>query len=65
MSLKVGFAKANIDPPLGIGMRGYFIPRYAKGAFDEGGYEARTSDYTSVITEEIVKCGKEILAELR
>ena len=44
------------------GSCGYFP---AKSAFDEGGYEARTSDYTSVITEEIVKCGKEILAELR
>ena len=34
MSLKVGFAKVNIDPPLGIGMRGYFVPRYAKGFYD-------------------------------
>lgn len=34
MSLKVGFAKVNIDPPLGIGIRGYFVPRYAKGFYD-------------------------------
>lgn len=34
MSLKVGFAKVNIDPPLGIGMRGYFVPRYARGFYD-------------------------------
>ena len=30
MSLKVGFSKVNINPPLGIGIRGYYIPRYAK-----------------------------------
>jgi hypothetical protein len=41
---------------------GYFP---AKSAFDEGGYEARTSNYTPTITEEIVKCGKEILVELK
>ncbi len=44
------------------GSYGYFP---AKSAFDEGGYEARTSNYTPVICEEIVKCGKEILAEFK
>lgn len=32
---KVGFAKTNVTPPLGIGVAGYYIPRYAKGVLDE------------------------------
>lgn len=33
--LKVGFAKVNITPELGIHLHGYYIPRYAKGVLDE------------------------------
>ena len=33
--LKVGFAKVNITPELGIHVHGYYIPRYAKGVLDE------------------------------
>ncbi|MEE1042397.1 MAG: hypothetical protein UH854_00365, partial [Clostridia bacterium] len=33
--LKVGFAKVNINPPLGIGVSGYYIPRYASGFLDD------------------------------
>ena len=32
--LNVGFAKVNINPPLGIGVSGYYIPRYAQGFLD-------------------------------
>ena len=32
---KVGFAKVNITPELGIHVHGYYIPRYAKGVLDE------------------------------
>lgn len=32
---KVGFSKVNINPPLGIGVAGYYIPRYAKGFLDD------------------------------
>ena len=32
---KVGYAKVNINPPLGIGVAGYYIPRYAKGILDD------------------------------
>ena len=32
---KVGYAKVNINPMLGIGIRGYFVPRYAKGFLDD------------------------------
>ena len=33
--LLAGYAEANITPPLGIAMRGYFIPRYAKGVLND------------------------------
>ena len=32
---QVGYAKVNINPMLGIGMLGYYIPRYAKGFLDD------------------------------
>ena len=44
------------------GYNGYFP---MKSAFDEGGYEARTSKYKSGVAEEIIKAGKEILAQLK
>ena len=31
---QAGFATVNIDPPLGIGVAGYFVPRYASGFYD-------------------------------
>ena len=33
--LQVGFAKVNINPVLGCGMDGYFVPRFAKGYLDD------------------------------
>jgi len=33
--LCVGFAKVNVNPPLGIGVSGYYIPRYASGFLDD------------------------------
>ncbi len=33
--LNVGFSKVNINPPLGISIAGYYIPRYAKGILDD------------------------------
>ena len=32
---KVGFSVVNINPPLGIGVGGYYIPRFAKGFLDD------------------------------
>lgn len=32
--LKIGYAQVNINPPLGIGINGYYIPRFAKGFLD-------------------------------
>ena len=50
--------------PCGLvnGYEGYFP---VKSAFDEGGYEARTSRYKSGVAEAVVDCGKEILALLK
>ncbi len=33
--LQAGYAKVNINPPLGIGVSGYYVPRYAKGFLDD------------------------------
>ena len=33
--LKVGYAKVNINPHLGIGINGYYVPRFAKGFIDD------------------------------
>ncbi len=32
---RVGYAEVNINPPLGIGIRGYYVPRFAKGFLDD------------------------------
>lgn len=34
-TLKAGFSRVNINPPMGIFISGYFIPRYAKGILDD------------------------------
>ena len=34
-TFKVGYASVNINPPLGIAVAGYFVPRYAKGFLDD------------------------------
>jgi len=34
-NFQAGYAKVNINPPLGIGVAGYYIPRYAKGFLDD------------------------------
>ena len=34
-NLKIGYAQVNINPPLGIGIEGYYVPRFAKGFLDD------------------------------
>ena len=34
-TFQVGFATVNINPPLGIGMLSYYVPRFAKGFLDD------------------------------
>lgn len=33
--LRAGYAGVNINPPLGIGIAGYYVPRFAKGFLDD------------------------------
>ncbi len=33
--LKTGFKEVNINPPLGIAISGYYVPRFAKGIIDD------------------------------
>lgn len=33
--LQVGFSKVNVNPPLGIAVAGYYVPRFAKGVLDD------------------------------
>ncbi len=44
------------------GSEGYFP---VQSAYDEGGYEARTSPFKSGVAETLIKGGKEVLAELK
>lgn len=50
--------------PCGLtnGYEGYFP---SKSAFDEGGYEAKTSQYKSGVAEAVTACAKEILEVLK
>ena len=34
-NFQAGFASVNINPPLGIGVAGYYVPRYASGFYDD------------------------------
>jgi len=43
--LKVGFSKVNVNPPLGIGVSGYYVPRFAKGFLDD--LEIRTLAFSA------------------
>ena len=43
------------------GYNGYFP---TKSAYEEGGYEARTSEYKVGVDDCIIDCAKEILKEL-
>ncbi len=59
MSLKVGFGRTNIDPPLGIGIRGYYVPRYAKGFLDSVFVRtiALSNDDTTALIINVDLCG--------
>lgn len=42
---KAGYARVNINPPLGIGVYGYYVPRFAKGVLDDLEAEALVLKY--------------------
>ena len=60
-TLQAGFARVNINPMLGIGVRGYYIPRFAKGFLDdlEASALALTCGQTPVLLVNIDHCGIE------
>ena len=58
----IGGWKAIMPCALVNGSQGYFP---VKSAFDEGGYEARSTDYTSGIAETLVAGTQELLNELK
>ena len=52
MNFKVGFAKTNINPPLGIDIYGYYVPRFAKGFLDDlevGALALKAGEKTTLI----------------
>ena len=57
-TLKVGYARVNINPMLGIGVHGYYVPRYAKGFLDdlEASAMALCCDGTPVLLISIDNC---------
>ena len=54
---------AMICPSINTNSEGEYFP--SESAFDEGGYEARTSTYTRTIASDIVHCAQDILRELK
>ena len=58
----IGGWKSIMPCALVNGSQGYFP---VKSAFDEGGYEARSSNYTSGVAETLVQGAGELLAELK
>ena len=44
------------------GYRGYFP---MQDAYDEGGYEARSSNFKAGVAEKIIAYGKEMLTEIK
>lgn len=60
--LQAGFSRVNITPMMGIEMIGYFPMREA---YDEGGYESRSSFFKAGVAEYIIEEGKKLLAELK
>ena len=63
---EVGYARVNIDPMLGIAVRGYYVPRYAKGFLDslEAAALALRCGETTLILISVDNCGiKAVLAD--
>ena len=60
-NFQVGYAQVNINPPLGIGIVGYYVPRFAKGFLDdlEASALALTCGQTPVLLVNIDHCGIE------
>ena len=57
-TLQAGYARVNINPMLGIGVHGYYVPRYAKGFLDdlEASAMALSCDGTPVLLISVDNC---------
>ena len=57
--LRAGFGRVDVTPPMGIGVRGYFKPRYAEGVLDnlEISALALECDGSKVLLMSIDNCG--------
>ncbi len=64
--LQVGYAQVNINAPLGIGVNGYYVPRFAKGYLDDMYASALAlqckEEKVLMITVDVVGLGK-VLSE--
>ena len=59
--LSAGFARVNITPMMGIGLVGYFVPRYADGVLDDlyiNALALRSGDTTALLLT-VDHCGIE------
>ena len=59
--LSVGFARVNITPMMGIGLVGYFVPRFAEGVLDDlyiNALALRSEDTTALLLT-VDHCGLE------
>jgi len=56
---QIGYAKVNINPFLGIGIRGYYVPRFAKGFLDdlESSALALKCGETTILLVSVDNCG--------
>ena len=61
-NLKVGFSKGNINPPMGIQIRGYFKERLAEGILDD--IEVETKSETRKLIEKFVDENPEAAANV-
>ena len=68
-NLKAGFSRANINPPLGSSIRGYYKPRYAKGILDDLELNALALQYngenTVIITIDHCGINQDIIANFK
>ena len=64
-TLRAGFSRVDVTPMLGIGMAGYYVPRFAEGILDplQLNALALSCDDTKVVLMSIDHCGivKEVL----
>ena len=66
-NFSVGYAQVNINPKLGIGISGYFVPRFAKGFLDDlqASAIALTCGEDTVLLMNVDNCGIDLDISVR